>query len=429
MTGDPRHPSGQPLLNGSMAVSTEPANVSSHVSALRGTRPTDSTQLMIDLVATERGLEALQEEWNPLLKSSSADTLFLTWEWISTWWQVYGQLDVLHVLTARLPDGRLVGIAPLRRVKRGVRAVWRYDSIEFIGHGGDVTPEYLDIIAAPGHEATVVDAFAHKLCADDTIDAIDLRPSSAASATIARLEARLRSNGGQVTRLPDSVCPVLSLPDTPEAFLAGRSRNYRKKMGEYERACRRDLQATVRTSRTQEEVSRDMDVLVDLHHRRWDGSSRSFQSPEYIEFHRCLGRTLFGRGWIRLFSLESGSSTIASLYCFSYGGRYYYYQAGRDPFYTKHRVGLVLMHKVIQEAIKEGATLFDFLRGEEPYKFHWATHTVANVRLVYRKDAPTRAAARAQSVFERVKSAANLVRKRFSQRVMPTPFVTGQRQS
>ena len=426
MTRDPRHPAGQPRPNVSKAVNAEPANVSSHESATRGTRPTDSTQLMIDIVATEQGLEALQEGWNSLLQSSSADNLFLTWEWISTWWQIYRQSDVLHVLIARLPDGRLVGIAPLRRAKRGVRAVWRYDSIEFIGHGGDVTPEYLDIIAAPGHEATVVNAFADNLCADDTIDAIDLRPSSAASATMTRLEARFRSNGGHVTRLPDSVCPVLSLPDTPEAFLAGRSRNYRKKIGEYERGCRRDLQATFRTSQTQEELCRDMDVLIDLHHRRWDGASLSFQSSEYIEFHRCLSRSLFGGGWIRLFSLESGSATIASLYCFSYGGRYYYYQAGRDPSYTKHRVGLVLMHKAIQEAIREGATVFDFLRGEEPYKFHWATHTVNNVRLVYRKDASTRVAALAESILERVKAAANLVRKRFSQRVTPSPITANE---
>jgi CelD/BcsL family acetyltransferase involved in cellulose biosynthesis len=46
------------------------------------------------------------------------------------------------------------------------------------------------------------------------------------------------------------------------------------------------------------------------------------------------------------------------------------------------------MHRVIQAAISEGATVFDFLRGEEPYKYRWAKTAVESVRLVYWKTLP-----------------------------------------
>ncbi|MGV2434949.1 MAG UNVERIFIED_CONTAM: hypothetical protein LVT10_08765 [Anaerolineae bacterium] len=33
--------------------------------------------------------EDLKTEWNPLLRRSYADSIFMTWEWCSTWWQAY----------------------------------------------------------------------------------------------------------------------------------------------------------------------------------------------------------------------------------------------------------------------------------------------------------------------------------------------------
>lgn len=128
-----------------------------------------------------------------------------------------------------------------------------------------------------------------------------------------------------------------------------------------------------------------MTALVSLHHKRWRGASRAFLSDRYRVFHDRLTMSMLERRWLRLFTLEKGGTPVASLYCFAYGKRYSFYQGGRDPNYAGHRVGLVLMHKVIQEAINEGAEVFDFLRGDEDYKYRWATTEVRNVRLVYWK--------------------------------------------
>ena len=342
--------------------------------------------LRCEIVTTAQGLAALQDEWNPLLQRSRSNSMFLTFEWISTWWAVYGGNSRLHVLTAHDDYGRLVGLAPLKAVVRGIPALWRFTTIEFIGHGGDVTPEYLDVIAEPEYEARVVDAFVDHLCDDPAIHVIDLRRFAGDSINLPRLQARLEARGGHVQRAQDSVCPVMHLPETPQAFMAGQSRNYRKKIGECERKCTRDFNLRLRRSQTPSELRADLAVLVDLHGRRWNGESRAFQSAQYLAFHDRLSRLLLERGWMRLFTLDNGK-TLAMLYCFAYGGRYYYYQAARDPGYPKHRLGFLLMHKVIQEAIHERAAVFDFLSGDEPYKYHWAKSAAANVRLRYSKSA------------------------------------------
>ena len=349
------------------------------------------------MVADAQALDLLRGEWNALLQSSRADTIFLTWEWITTWWTIYGAGSVLHVLTARSETGALVGLAPLKRVRRGLKGLWCFETVEFIGQGGDVTPEYLDFIAAPGFEARVVEGFADLLLADNSVGAIDLRPMPAESPSVEVLSERLHRERGRFRSMSDALCPILNLPPSVETFLAGQSRNYRKKMKEYERRCERDLRATVRLSTTTDELRSDMGALIELHHQRWDGYSRAFRSSRYIEFHERLGSLLLDRGWMRLFSLRSGSRPLAVLYCFAYGGRYYYYQAGRDPALPKYRLGLVLMHKAIQHAVNESAAVFDFLRGDEQYKYHWAKDAISSVRVVYWKSLSSRAALYAHS--------------------------------
>jgi CelD/BcsL family acetyltransferase involved in cellulose biosynthesis len=345
-------------------------------------------------IESERGFRALRDEWNDVLARSGSNNLFLTWEWVSTWWELYGAGGRLYVLTARDEAGLLVGLAPLQRRRRRVLGVGAVDVLEFIGYGGDVTPEQLDFIVARGLESTVTPALIAYVEDDSDIRGLDLRPFAATSPNLEYVEAALRTVRGHLQRHADSVCPVLPLPATREEFLAGRSKNYRKKMGEYQRRCERDLGSHVRLSASDEELERDMRNLVELHQKRWDGRSRAFRTPAYIEFHRRLAHRLFDRGWVRMFSLDSKHGPLAMLYCFAYADRYYFYQAGRDPEWNKHRVGLVLMHKAIEQAIAEHARVFDFLRGEEDYKYMWAADEVKAVRLAHWKTWPAWAVGR-----------------------------------
>ena len=336
----------------------------------------------VDVVVEPAAFAALAPEWNALLRVSSAHNVFLTWEWISLWWTIYGGGSRLNVLVARDATGGLAGLAPLKRRSPGVLGFGLVDVTEFIGVGGDVTPERLDFIVRRGDEAAVSTAFADALCADRTIAGIDLRPFSADSANLPIVREAFQRNGRHLLRThPDSVCPVMQLPSTWAEFLATRSRNYRKKIGEYQRRCLRDFHATVRLSSSPDEVARDMDVLGDLHVRRWGSASRAFQTPAYVDFHRQFARRMFDTGCLRLFVMETDTTPVAALYCFALDGRYYYYQAGRDPGRSQHRPGLVLLHVAIKRAIEEGVGVFDFLSGAEAYKYTWASSELASVRV------------------------------------------------
>lgn len=342
----------------------------------------------VEAITDRRGLDRLRPEWNGLLERTQAPSVFLTWEWVSTWWSVYGPGTELYVLAVRDEAGQLIAIAPLQRQPQRGRVGDARVRVRFIGDGGDVTPEYLNVITRPGAEEAAAGALVGHLCRDEGVGAIELRPMPERSPMPQALRAAFGSQSGLVDCAHDATCPVLDLPGTPEAFLSGQSRNYRKKIGEYQRRAARDLRVTLRRARTADEVREDMRELARLHRLRWNDLSGSFRSPQYVAFHQGLALDFLDRGWLRLFSLESDGRRLAMVYCFAYAGRYSFYQSGRDPEFARHRVGLVLMHQVIQEAIAEGATVFDFLRGEEEYKFHWARGSEHSLRLSYWKSLP-----------------------------------------
>lgn len=372
--------------------------------AVTGESAASPMTVCVDRVEDESGFRALEAEWTALLGACSDRNLFLSWDWVSLWWTIYGQGSRLHLLVARDAGGQLLGIAPLKKRRLSVLGVGLGQVVEFIGTGGDVTPERLDFIIRPGAEAPVAAAMVAALYDDGSVAGLDLKPMAASSPARPFLVAALAGHGGHAaTETPHSVCPVLTLPPTWEEFVHGRSKNYRKKIGEYQRRGARDFGATVRLTTSPDELGRDMSVLIDLHARRWDGASRAFRTPAYVEFHRRFAERLLAAGRLRLFVLDSPNGPLAALYCFAQDGRYYFYQSGRDPERSRHRPGLVLMHAAIQHAIEEGVGVFDFLSGGEAYKYIWAGEEQASVHLEHWRTAPARFVARARPWLRRVR--------------------------
>src|SRR5262245_829945 len=114
----------------------------------------------ITIVETAESFYELREEWDALLKESSSDCVFLTHEWLYTWWKHLADGRRLFVLAARM-DGKLVAIMPLAR-RSPQYARMMPSAFEFLG-SGVVGSDYLDLIARRGYEGIVVPLFARFL--------------------------------------------------------------------------------------------------------------------------------------------------------------------------------------------------------------------------------------------------------------------------
>ena len=68
----------------------------------------------VEIVTTELEFFSLEQEWNRVLEESSSMNVFLTWEWLSTWWEFFGKKSQLWVLVARDPQSEsIIGLMPV----------------------------------------------------------------------------------------------------------------------------------------------------------------------------------------------------------------------------------------------------------------------------------------------------------------------------
>jgi CelD/BcsL family acetyltransferase involved in cellulose biosynthesis len=325
---------------------------------------------VVETIDDAEGFRQLAPSWAELLASSPSDSLFLTWEWLFTWWKHLAASRRLSILAVR-SEGRLIAIAPLavRRAQWGRLSPFR--SVEFLG-SGLAGSDYLDLIVRAGWESLASEALADHLGRGRTmIDLTRVRRDRAAAWGCARA---LCARGWSWARRETAVCPYIDLRGMTWArYVDGLGAAHR---ANFRRRLRALTASSLRFEQAQDEEQRPrfLAQMMALHRLRWQGRGRSeaFQGPGLAAFHREFSALALRRGWLRLFVLHLGGQPVAALYGFLYRRTFYFYQSGFDPDYARRSVGLVAMGLTIRKAIEEGAAEFDLLHGHEDYKFLWA---------------------------------------------------------
>jgi CelD/BcsL family acetyltransferase involved in cellulose biosynthesis len=183
--------------------------------------------------------------------------------------------------------------------------------------------------------------------------------------------------------LQEDVVPGLSLPATWDDYLALLSKRDRH---ELRRKLRRLAQAgeyrLVRS--TPETLKVDVDQFLEMMQESRD-EKRHFLVPDREAFFRSVVARMDQEGSLRLFFLELAGQRVAAVVCFDYGGRRLLYNSGYRLSYNHYSVGLMLKALCLQQAIEEGLTYFDFLRGPEPYKYDLGAQDVALFRILVRR--------------------------------------------
>ncbi|NIO15839.1 MAG: GNAT family N-acetyltransferase [Deltaproteobacteria bacterium] len=124
-----------------------------------------------------------------------------------------------------------------------------------------------------------------------------------------------------------------------------------------------------------------MEEFVRLHSSSNTGKL-NFWKGRRREFFDAIAGEFGEAGWLKILFLLGGSrdERVAALMIFDYGGDYLLYNSGFDPAHRRSSPGIVLISDAIKRAIGEGRKRFDFLRGEERYKYELGSRN----RAVYR---------------------------------------------
>jgi len=95
-----------------------------------------------------------------------------------------------------------------------------------------------------------------------------------------------------------------------------------------------------------------------------------FLTSQKESFFRALAVAMGQAKLLRMGVLELDSLPTAMILYFDFKNGAYLYNSGYDPRYTDLSVGLMSKVLCIQECISRGNKKYDFLKGNETYKYH-----------------------------------------------------------
>jgi CelD/BcsL family acetyltransferase involved in cellulose biosynthesis len=293
--------------------------------------------------------------WNNLVARSASPLPFSTWQFQTAWWRLLGD-GCLHLYGVQDAAADWVALLPLYEAGSGLRLV-----------GGVDVADYLDLIAVAGHEEAAWKALLAAMPAAGGPTTLELRPVPAASPTVTLLPGLAAAAGLDCRLDVDERCPVIDLPASWDAYLAtlsGKDRHeLRRKLRRAEGAG-----ARVEVARTPGGIATFMDSFLALHRKSKVGKAR-FMDARMEGFFREVGTALAGAGWAALWVLWVNAQPAAALFCLEYGGTVGLYNSGFDPEARALSPGVVLIARTIEDAIGRGFRRYDFLRGDEPYKY------------------------------------------------------------
>lgn len=326
--------------------------------------------MKIQVVNDSNQFAELNGQWNDLLSRSSLDNVFLTHEWLHTWWEVFGYGSELFILLCKHEDDGLVGIFPAYIKVSGMPVKTR--AIRLLG-SENVTSDFLECFALEGKEEAVYSAvfeyFSNNSSLWDVLEITDVPEESAFAAYLNR-----QNHVPAFTEHDnDKACPFIPLPASWDDFLTGLSAKTRRNVRYYRNNLGRHAQVELEVVCSHEQLQEVTPDMIRLHQERKEqvGISGRFSSERYSQFHEKICSKFLTTGRLLLIFLKADGKRVAFYYCFSYKKRVNVYQSGFDIEWSKFSVGALLMGHLVEMSISDGNRYIDFLRGREAYKYHW----------------------------------------------------------
>lgn len=319
---------------------------------------------------TPEVFEQLRAEWNALLRNSAADTPFLTHEWQKTWNDCLCSCEgELHLLTVR-DGGALLGIAPLFVVPEPDQNGQPQRLLRLIGSVD--ASDYLDLIAVRGREREVFNAMLDALEQSNSWDVIDLWNVPEASMTRVLLPELIAARGWTLIDEKQVVCPIIQLPTTFDDYVQSLDK---KERHELRRKIRRAeaTEGVAWYAITGQDHTHDLDEAAEsfialMMKSRSDKSD--FMTDDMRRFFHQMIHATHAGGFLHLAFLEVDGVKVATYLSFDYNQKRLVFNSGLETEgFQSLSAGIVLAARIIDEAIQLGYSEFDFLRGDEKYKY------------------------------------------------------------
>ena len=327
------------------------------------------------IVFSEDARDFQRRNWSRLAHEDPAGTFFHQPSYLKLYWEEFGESTDDLVLAFGEDDGEQVGAVGFERVG---------ETLRFLG-GVEIT-DYMGPVVRLDAKTAFVSALWLALLERDDWASADLWGIPADSGWYELLGDAATAAGLSVEEAADhdGVAPFLELPPTWEEYLGSLPSKLRHEIKRKAKKLEADAGPfRIVTAGTQDLVPL-LDRFVELH-RSSEGPKGIFMVPGMEIFFRRLGEAFLSSGAFRLHFIEVAGQLAAGTIGFRWGDRSYLYNSAFDRSWGALAPGMVLVGEDIRLAIEDGATGFDMLKGDYPYKYRFGATPRAVRRMLVRR--------------------------------------------
>lgn len=315
-----------------------------------------------NIIHGEGAFDQLSDQWDALAQRGMTDTPFQSLAYQRAWWtHLQPEGGSLHTIAVTDDEETLIGIA----------CFYLLEGMLYFNGCVEET-DYLDLITTASHAETVWTAVLDALCTNafPAWEGLNLCNIPAASPTRSILPQEAARRGFSFTETVHEVCPIITLPETFEGYLSSiDSKQRREIQRKLRRANGADAQLVI--VGPEDDIETAVDDFLDLLQKS-TFEKRDWLTPGRRAVFHDTAKAAQANGTLQLMFMEVNSRKAAALFNFDYRNRIWVYNSGLDPdSFGALSLGVVITAKAIETAVESGRELFDFLRGNESYKYRF----------------------------------------------------------
>ncbi len=330
----------------------------------------------IDVIEGREAFADIRHNWDAVCDADPDGNFFMSWTWLSRWMD--GMDKPWFILAARQHPAASTYVAflPVAVWTRQTKAGFHSE----IAMAGNRLSDYAGIIALPQFLPQAVRAFAAHL-KRLTWATLNLENIRLSEEHIGLLLESFPTKAFEITRvehidprdnLNHSVCPYITLPNDWDRYLDGIGSNSRQKARRFLRKVDAgELRITHADAAT---FPSDLETMLHFWALKW-GPRKGPRLPGLVKMNRAMLTHCFASGCLFMPVLWQGDRPLGALAIIIDRPKksLLFFIGARDETVSTPPPGFVLHAYAIRHAIHNGFTTYDFLRGNEPYKYLFAS--------------------------------------------------------
>lgn len=333
----------------------------------------------VDVIEEFGALEGVRGDWETVYAADPDASVFMSWRWMADWLETRQTVWLVLAAKPTQADDRYVAFLPLRMRVHFDKERGFFNELYLAGDGYS---DHAGVLAHPDFEAAAISAFTDhlrrklnwaKLTMDNLLMTDRRRRLFLSAFDELRFVHKDITHFDKVTNADNSVCPSVALPSDWDAYLASLSANNRQKIRRWLRKVDASQEYDI-TLADAETYPRDIDTLLDLWKTKW-AHRKGARTEAIIQRNRTMLTRCAQNGTLFLPVFQHGGRPVAALGILVDHTKkaMLFFIGGRDETYDEAPAGYLLHAFSIRHAIAQGFATYDFLIGDEPYKYVFAS--------------------------------------------------------